>query len=193
ERERFGLRHLQQVEGEPLGRARSDPGQARQLGDEVLDRRGQHRGHCAWVARRHRLSGTASALVAVRAGCALTSLAVLRFQLAVTAALCGLLLFACVGSAGAATVPSGFTDAEVVHGLTNPTAMARAPDGRIFVLEQGGSVRVIENGQLLATPFLTLNVDSAGERGLLGIAFDPAFATNHFLYLHYPVPDPEPT
>jgi len=108
---------------------------------------------------------------------------VLRVQLAVAA-----LALVLAGSAAAATVPPGFTDTLVAQGMSNPTAMALAPDGRIFVLQQGGSVRVIKNGQLLSTPFLTLTVDSQGERGLLGIAFDPAFATNHFIYLYYTVP-----
>jgi glucose/arabinose dehydrogenase len=110
---------------------------------------------------------------------------VLRFLLAAAAS-----SLALAGPAGAATVPPGFTDTEIASGLSAPTSMALAPDGRIFVLEQGGSVRVIENGQLLSTPFLTLNVDSQGERGLLGIAFDPSFTTNHFLYLYYTVPTP---
>jgi glucose/arabinose dehydrogenase len=63
--------------------------------------------------------------------------------------------------------------------------MAFAPDGRLFVCEQGGAVRVIENDVLLSTPFVTISVDSSGERGLLGIAFDPDFATNHFVYVYY--------
>lgn len=63
--------------------------------------------------------------------------------------------------------------------------MAFAPDGRLFVCQQNGTLRVIKNGALLATPFLTLSVDSAGERGLLGIAFDPDFATNQWIYLYY--------
>ncbi|HXC72660.1 MAG TPA: PQQ-dependent sugar dehydrogenase [Pyrinomonadaceae bacterium] len=87
----------------------------------------------------------------------------------------------------AATLPAGFTETEI-SGLSNPTAMEIAPDGRIFVCQQGGSLRVIKNGTLLATPFITLNVDPNGERGLLGIAFDPNFATNNFLYLYYTVP-----
>jgi len=66
--------------------------------------------------------------------------------------------------------------------------MEIAPDGRIFVCQQGGSLRVIKNGVLLSTPFLTLNVDPNGERGLLGIAFDPNFANNNFLYVYYTVP-----
>jgi len=80
----------------------------------------------------------------------------------------------------AATLPPGFIETSV-NGLANPTAMEIAPDGRIFVCEQGGALRVIKNGVLLSTLFLTLSVDSNGERGLLGIAFDPNFATNHFL------------
>ena len=47
---------------------------------------------------------------------------------------------------------------------------------------------MIKNGALLATPFLTLTVDSTGERGLLGVAFDPNFATNQFVYVYYTAP-----
>src|SRR5438067_430587 len=86
------------------------------------------------------------------------------------------------------TLPAGFTESLVAGGLPSPSAMAFAPDGRLFVLEQTGAVRVIKNGSLLATPFLTLTVDSSGERGLLGIAFDPNFAADHFLYLYHTVP-----
>lgn len=89
-----------------------------------------------------------------------------------------------------ATVPTGFTDTLVANGLTNPTAMAFAPDGRIFVCEQGGKLRVIKNGVLLSTPFLTVTVDSAGERGLLGIAFDPNFVSNQLVYVYYTAPTP---
>ena len=92
-----------------------------------------------------------------------------------------------VSTTYAATLPAGFTETSI-SGLANPTAMEIAPDGRIFVCQQGGSLRVIKNGALLPAPFITLNVDSAGERGLLGIAFDPNFATNNFLYLYYTVP-----
>jgi len=94
------------------------------------------------------------------------------------------------GSTSAATVPTGFTDSLVANGLTNPTAMALAPDGRIFVCEQGGALRVIKNGVLLPTPFLNLTVDSAGERGLLGVAFDPNFVSNQLVYVYYTVPTP---
>jgi len=65
--------------------------------------------------------------------------------------------------------------------------MAFAPDGRLFVCQQGGQLRVVKTGSLLSTPFVSLTVDSSGERGLLGIAFDPNFATNHYLYVYYTV------
>src|SRR5258708_5082122 len=65
--------------------------------------------------------------------------------------------------------------------------MAFAPDGRLFVCQQGGQLRVIKNGSLLSTPFVSLTVDSSGERGLLGVAFDPNFATNNYVYLYYTV------
>src|SRR5206468_7454416 len=68
--------------------------------------------------------------------------------------------------------------------------MAFAPDGRLFVCQQGGQLRVIKNGALLPTPFVTLTVDSAGERGLLGVAFDPGFLTNGFVYVYYTATTP---
>ena len=86
----------------------------------------------------------------------------------------------------AASVPAGFSESLVASGLSNPTAMQFAPDGRLFVAEQGGRLRVIKDGALLPTPFLTVTVSSVGERGLLGVAFDPAFAVNaaHLCLLH---------
>lgn len=88
-------------------------------------------------------------------------------------------------STALATVPTSFTDVQVAAGLTQPTLMEIAPDGRIFVSQQTGQVRVIKNGVLLGTPFVTLSVNSSGERGALGIAFDPAFASNKFVYIYY--------
>ena len=70
--------------------------------------------------------------------------------------------------------------------------MAFAPDGRLFVCSQDGDLRVIKNGVLLPTPFVNLNVDSHGERGLLGVAFDPDFATNQFVYIYHTVPGTTP-
>ncbi|MEX1255549.1 MAG: PQQ-dependent sugar dehydrogenase [Dehalococcoidia bacterium] len=118
------------------------------------------------------------------------------------------LLFAatiCLGAAAAlfgsappvalseATLPIGFTDTEVVgSGLSRPTAMALAPDGRIFITQQAGALRVVESGQLLAAPFLTLAVEDSGERGLLGVTFDPNFPADPYVYLYYTVDSSPP-
>jgi glucose/arabinose dehydrogenase len=86
----------------------------------------------------------------------------------------------------AATLPTGFAESLVTGSLTNATAMAIAPDGRIFVCLQGGQLRVIKNGALLPDPFVTLSVNSSSERGLLGVAFDPNFGvSNQFVYVYY--------
>src|SRR5262249_53402071 len=85
-----------------------------------------------------------------------------------------------------ASVPSGFTDSIIASGLNSPTAMTVAPDGRIFVAQQGGAIRVIKNNSLLSTPFYTLpNVNSDVERGFLGIEVDPHFNSNHYIYVYY--------
>lgn len=97
-------------------------------------------------------------------------------------------LLACEGYA--ATVPSGFSETTITSSLSSPTAFAMAPDGRIFVCEQGGTLRVIKNNALLATPFVTITVNSSGERGLLGVAFDPDFLTNRYVYVYYTATTP---
>ncbi|MBA4146218.1 MAG: glucose sorbosone dehydrogenase [Cytophaga sp.] len=91
--------------------------------------------------------------------------------------------------ASAQVYPSGFSQERVANNISNPTVMAIASDGRIFVAQQQGILRVIKKGSLLTTPFITLSVNSTGERGLIGIALDPDFATNHFVYLYYTLPD----
>jgi uncharacterized protein (TIGR03437 family) len=87
-------------------------------------------------------------------------------------------------------LPPGFTETLVTGGLNLPTAMAVAPDGRIFVCQQSGQLRVIKNDALLSTPFLSLTVPQDGERGLLGVAVDPDFAVNQYIYVYYTVPSP---
>lgn len=86
------------------------------------------------------------------------------------------------------TLPSGFSQLLVTGGITAPTVMAHAPDGRIFVAQQSGNLRVIKNGALLPTPFVSLTVSAAGERGLIGIALDPDFTHNGYVYLCYTMP-----
>ena len=99
------------------------------------------------------------------------------------------------GSAGAASptvaasaevLPSGFTDT-LVATVPSPTAMAPTPDGRILVTDQTGKLRVIKNGALLRKPALNIStkVCSNIERGLLGVAADPKFVTNGYVYVYY--------
>src|SRR5262249_25133320 len=62
--------------------------------------------------------------------------------------------------------------------------------GRLFIVQQTGAIRILDlnSGEVLATPFLTVPVDSDGERGLLGLAFDPDYASNGFFYIYRTVP-----
>lgn len=82
------------------------------------------------------------------------------------------------------------TLSEMVSGLSAPVDIANAGDGsgRLFVVEQSTArIRVIENGTLLSTPFLDLTgiVATGGERGLLGLAFHPQYATNGYFFVYY--------
>lgn len=95
-----------------------------------------------------------------------------------------------VGEADAKVV-QGFSQAKFVGGLNGPTAMTLAPDGRMFVAQQGGNLRVVEDGRLLSRPFVSLNVDSRGERGLLGVVLDPDFADNRYVYVYHTVKSPK--
>jgi glucose/arabinose dehydrogenase len=92
-------------------------------------------------------------------------------------------------AAAGVTAPAGFTAAPAVSGLAQPTAAAFAPDGRLFVLEKAGAVRIWSPATGLASePAITLPSCTASEMGLLGLAFDPGFATNGFLYLYHSRP-----
>ncbi|MEO8131936.1 MAG: PQQ-dependent sugar dehydrogenase, partial [Bryobacteraceae bacterium] len=101
----------------------------------------------------------------------------------------GSLLMLFIVSLPAAMLPPNFSEAPAAPGvINNATAFEFSPDGRLFVLEQTGAVRVIKNGVLLNTPFATFTVDSNGERGLLGIAFDPNFSVTPYVYFYYTAP-----
>lgn len=92
---------------------------------------------------------------------------------------------------GGTSLPPGLTlklDPFVTTGLASPVFLAQPlNDGRIFVVEQAGTIRVIRNGMLQPTPFLDISarVLSGGERGLLSMAFHPQYATNHFFYVYF--------
>jgi len=84
----------------------------------------------------------------------------------------------------AAGVKPGFTKLLIAEGL-DPVAMAVAPDGRIFVAEKNGTVLIVAHDVLLDVPLLTLAVDNRNERGLLGMALDPHFDHNGYLFVLY--------
>jgi glucose/arabinose dehydrogenase/PKD repeat protein len=113
-----------------------------------------------------------------------------RILLAVVAGLLmgcfSLLLFLHENSASAAVTPPDFTDTRVMS-VDSPTALAFTPDGRLLVTSEPGRLRVYKNGALLANPALDISskVCTNGARGLLGIAVDPNFATNNYIYLFY--------
>jgi len=88
----------------------------------------------------------------------------------------------------AQTLLPGFTRIQVGGTLNTPTVLAFAPDGRIFVAQQSGALRVIKAGTLLTTPFVSLTVNSSGERGLIGVTLDPDFISNNYIYVYYTVP-----
>src|SRR5688572_9665035 len=75
-----------------------------------------------------------------------------------------------------------------IAGFTQPVSITHASDGsgRLFVVQQNGQVRIIRNGILSATPFLNIStrISTGGERGLLGLAFPPDFATKQYFYIN---------
>jgi len=79
----------------------------------------------------------------------------------------------------------------VVTGLETPWAIDFAPDGRIFITERPGRIRIVKNGQLLDEPWTTIDVAPGGESGLLGLALDPEFQNNGLVYLSYTYVDQE--
>jgi glucose/arabinose dehydrogenase len=103
--------------------------------------------------------------------------------------LLGLLICAMATSrASAQTLPSGFQDVTVFSGLTEPTAVSFAPDGRVFVAEKSGLVKVFDN---LSDPTPSIFVDlrtkvhNFWDRGLLGLAVDPGFPSRPYVYVLY--------
>jgi uncharacterized repeat protein (TIGR01451 family) len=79
--------------------------------------------------------------------------------------------------------------AVVPSGLTSPVGVANAGDGsgRLFIVEQTGAIRVLKQGVLNSTPFFSVTdkISCCGERGLLSVAFDPAYQTNGVFYVYY--------
>jgi len=82
-------------------------------------------------------------------------------------------------------IRAGFTETIVADSLDSPVSMAIAPDGRVFVCEQGGRLRVIRGGRLLKRPFVTVPTKPVEEEGLLGVALDPEFAKTRHVFVTY--------
>lgn len=96
------------------------------------------------------------------------------------------------GGSARATLPTGFVRTTVTTDLTEPTALAFLPDGRLLVTERPGRIRVIQNGALLAQPMLQITTvsSSADEKGLLGLTVDPNYPTNPYIYAFYTAAGP---
>src|SRR5215208_754691 len=98
----------------------------------------------------------------------------------------GIVLLLGVRTAAAATLPNGFEERTIASGLSLPTSIAWAPDGRMFIAEKRGVVRVVNtNGTIGQLLDISAHVYGVADRGLLGIATDSDFANNHWLYLLY--------
>lgn len=99
--------------------------------------------------------------------------------------------FACLLLAGSIAAPasSALRLAPVASGFSNPVHLASTPahSGRLYVVEQGGVIRIVQGGQVQSTPFLDISdlVSCCGEQGLLSLAFHPRFAQNHRVYVNY--------
>lgn len=109
-----------------------------------------------------------------------------RFLSVVIAEIVTIATFLLVMPSTASALPAGFSQTQVIgSGLDAASGFEFAPDGRIFILERTGAVKIFKNGELLPTPFYTFPSVAEGDRGLIGIAFDPNFTANHFVYFYY--------
>ena len=83
----------------------------------------------------------------------------------------------------------------VASGLDQPLYVTAPPGdtSRLFIVEKSGTIKILDlnSGQVLATPFLTVPVNIASERGLLGLAFDPNYASNGLFYIYRTSPGAE--
>ena len=103
--------------------------------------------------------------------------------------------FAVAGHAGAATLQPNFQETDVFSGLTNPTTLRFAPDGRAFVAEKSGLIKTFDSlndGSSTTTIDLTTNTYNFWDRGMLGLAVDPNYPAQPYVYVLYAY-DKEPT
>src|SRR5262245_51872353 len=112
-------------------------------------------------------------------------------RLAAILALVGLVLVPGVAQAG--TPPVGFSEKVVATGLNQPIAVAPlpGPSGRFLVIEKGGALKLVDGGTVAT--LTTIPACTGSEMGLLGIALDPSFSTNGFIYLYRTKPPDPPS
>ena len=84
---------------------------------------------------------------------------------------------------------TNLTTIRVASGLSSPVFVTSPPGdtGRVFIVEQTGTIRILENGAVLPSPFLDISgiISYGGERGLLGLAFHPDYNSNGYFYVDY--------
>ena len=100
----------------------------------------------------------------------------------------GILALTAPAVAQAATLPAGFSESVVISGLTNPTAVRFASDGRVFVAEKRGVIKVFDSLTDTSPAIfadLNVNVHNFWDRGLLGLALDPGFPSKPYVYVLY--------
>ena len=183
ERQGLVLRHPEEVEGEPLSRPRPDSGQPRQLRDEVLDRGRKHLSILPVYGRTAPLRRPARSTKTRTAGHADA------LPLVLLAALWRYLPPGATRRARRRSRCPPISPTRSSRPSPSPTALAFTPDGRMLITTQPGQLRVYEDGALVSTPALDLassdDICTTSERGLLGVAVDPNFAANGYIYLYY--------
>lgn len=96
------------------------------------------------------------------------------------------------GTSGPIELPPGFTVSVVATGLTGATALEVAADGRVFVCEQPGTLRLVKGDKLQPAPALAVAVDSTWERGLIGVTVAPDFPATPHVFVCYVAAKPYP-
>jgi glucose/arabinose dehydrogenase len=96
---------------------------------------------------------------------------------------------AAAGNSAFPDLPVGFAKVQLAGGLHDPTAIAFGPSGDIYIAEQKGPILLDRGGVVQATPVITIPADTGTETGILGLALDPNFATNGYMYVGYTTVD----
>lgn len=99
---------------------------------------------------------------------------------------CYILIFSCISFIAAAQPTIAFQS--IVTGINSPVDLVAEPvNNRLFIVEQGGNIKIWNGTSLLSTPFLNINaiISTSGEQGLLSLAFHPQYATNRYFFVWY--------